>query len=172
MEINYRLTEEDYLNFNLYHVKNSKTAMRSLTIQRYMFPIFCIAGAYLFSRFGDVPFLWMFIPLLVFGLIGFVFYPKYFYSHVARATKKMIKEGKNEGLLGNHTMLLTDEGIVDKNPTGETKVDWAGINKIKESGDSFYLYNSAVSAYILPKRELANVAEVKNYLLAKVPTDA
>ncbi|MFJ5717779.1 YcxB family protein [Neobacillus sp. NPDC093127] len=168
MEINYHLTEDDYLNFNLYHVKNSKAAMRTLNIQRFLMPIFFIAAAYLFSTIDDVPFLWMLVPFIIVSILWFIFYPKYFYNHVARGTRKMIKEGKNEGLLGDHTMRLSDEGIVDSNSNGETKVNWSGIHEFKESSDTFYLYNSAISAYILPKRELANVAEVREYLSGKI----
>lgn len=168
MEINYHLTEDDYLSFNLFHVKNSKVAMRTLNIQRILMPIIFIAAAYLFSTIDDVPFLWMLIPFIIVSILWFTFYPKYFYRHVARGTRKMIKEGKNEGLLGDHTMRLSDEGIVDSNSNGETKVNWSGIYEFKESSDTFYLYNSAISAYILPKRELANVAEVREYLLGKI----
>ena len=36
MEINYNLTEEDYLNFNMFHVKNSKAVKRTLNMQRFI----------------------------------------------------------------------------------------------------------------------------------------
>ncbi|MBP1913882.1 hypothetical protein [Lederbergia galactosidilytica] len=42
MEINYGLTEEDYLNFNLFHAKNSNTVKRALNIQRFLFPLLLI----------------------------------------------------------------------------------------------------------------------------------
>ena len=35
MEIHYNLTEEDYINFNLYHIKNSKAGKRALVLQRF-----------------------------------------------------------------------------------------------------------------------------------------
>ncbi|WP_226668184.1 YcxB family protein [Metabacillus litoralis] len=67
-----------------------------------------------------------------------------------------MKEGKNEGLLGDHVMLLSDEEIVDITSTGETKVKWVGIKSFKEDSSYFYLYNSSVSSYIIPKRNLPN----------------
>ena len=37
----------------------------------------------------------------------------------------MIKEGKNDGLLGEHHMILSEEGIIEFTVNGETKVNWA-----------------------------------------------
>lgn len=168
MEIKYHLTEEDYINFNMFHIKNSKTAMRSLTIQRFIGPIIFIISSYVFSKIGDVPFLGLFITFLILSILWVIFYPKYFYSHVIRHVKKMIKEGKNDGLLGEHHMMMTEDGIVDSTTNGETKVNWSGIQQIKENDDYFYLYNSSVSAYILPKRELHNLDEISSFLKSKI----
>lgn len=168
MEIHYHLTEEDYLNFNLFHVKNSKTAIRALNVQRILLPIVFIIAGFLLSKFGDIPFLPAIIIYSIIAILCFIFYPKYFYGHVNRISKKMIKEGKNDGLLGDHVMRMTDEGIVDSTVNGETKVNWSGIIEMKEDNHHIYLYNSAVSAYILPKKELADVEGVRSFLKRKV----
>ena len=168
MEIKYHLTEEDYINFNMFHIKNSKTAMRSLTIQRFIGPIIFIISSYVFSKIGDVSFLGLFITFLILSILWVLFYPKYFYNHVIRHVKKMIKEGKNDGLLGEHHMVMTEDGIVDSTANGETKVNWSGIQQAKENDDYFYLYNSSVSAYILPKRELHNLDEISSFLKSKI----
>lgn len=168
MEIKYNLTEEDYLNFNVFHMKNSKSANKALTIQRILSPICFLVFSYFFSIISDVPFLLSFSIFLVLSILWFVFYPKYFYSHVIRHVKKMIKEGKNDGLLGEHTFIMSEDGIVDTTTNGETKVTWPGIKDFKEDHNYFYLYNTSVSAYILPKREIKNVDELKNYLQSKI----
>ncbi|WP_249315780.1 YcxB family protein [Bacillus sp. FJAT-49711] len=80
----------------------------------------------------------------------------------------MIKEGGNDGLLGEHNMMLSDEGIMDSTSNGVTKVTWSGIKTISEDQHNIYLYNSSVSAYILPKRDLNDVEKVKAYLISKV----
>lgn len=168
MKINYELTEEDYLHFNLFHVKQSKTAIKSLNIQRFLTPVFFIIVAFIFSGIGDMP---VVFPLIIFGLISIVwliFYPKYFYSLVMRQSKKMLREGKNDGLLGEQQMALSKEGIVYTTSNGESQAKWSGIKKVLEDSDFFYLYNSSVSAYILPKRALSNVEEAKGYFDSKL----
>lgn len=168
MKINYELTEEDYLHFNLFHVKKSKVATKSLNIQRFLTPVFFIIVAFIFSLIGDMPFVF---PLIIFGLISILwitFYPKYFYNLVMRHSKKMLKEGKNDGLLGEQQMTLSEEGIVYLTSIGESQVKWSGIKKVVEDSDFFYIYNSSVSAYILPKRALLNVEEAKGYFDSKL----
>ncbi|WP_223592330.1 YcxB family protein [Neobacillus bataviensis] len=168
MEIRYHLTEEDYLNFNMFHVKNSKAAMRSLNIQRFLLPIIFIIAAYLASTYGDMPFVTAFVIYFIIAVLWIIFYPKIFYRHVKRMTKRMMNEGKNEGMLGEHVLRMTDEGIVDSSANGETRVTWAGIVEMKEDQNNIYLYNSGVSACILPKRELHDVEGVRNYLAGKI----
>lgn len=169
MEIKYHLTEEDYLNFNLFHVRNSKSAVRSLNIQRFMGPIIFIVAAFFIANFDDSMPIWLaLVAYLLASILWIVFYPKYYYGFLKRMTKKMLKEGKNEGLLGDHLMRMTDEGIVDSHRNGETRVNWSGIQSFKESDDTFYIYNSAVSAYILPKRDMADPEEVRSFIQSKI----
>ena len=168
MEIKYNLTEEDYLNFNMYHIKNSKTGKKALNLQRFSSPIIFLIFSYVFSIISDIPLLISFSTFLVMGILWIIFYPKHYYRHIIRNTKKFIKEGKNDGLLGDHTMTMTDEGIVDISSNRETKVSWSGIDRFKEDNENLYLYNSSLSAYILPKRELDNAEEVKRFIKSKI----
>lgn len=164
MEINYTLTEEDYLNFNMYHVKNSKTAVKSLKLQRFITPLFFIVFAFVFSAIADVSFWGLFIIFFVIGILWVLFYPSYFYSVVRRQTKKMIQEGENEGLLGKHHLVMTEEGITETTSSGKTKVCWGSLKDFKEDDKNFYLYNSGLSAIILPKRAVTNIEEVYAYI--------
>ena len=139
MEIYYNLTEEDYINFNLYHIKNSKAGKRALVLQRFLTPLFLIIISYVYSLISDMPFLPLFITFLVTSILWVIFYPRYFYRLIARNAKKMMKEGKNDGLLGNHQLKLTEEGLVDSSSNRETKVTWSGITSSKRTTDiSFF----------------------------------
>lgn len=171
MDLKYHLTEDDYINFNMFHIKNSESIMGALKKQRLFTPIFYLAFSFIFSKILAIPFLFSFVPFFILSVLWVLFYEKYFFGRVIRQTKKMIKEGKNTSLLGDHHMVLTDEGIVDSTSFGETKVTWSGINEFKQDDRYFFLYNSAMSAYILPKRELKNVTEIESYLKAKISAE-
>ncbi|CAG9610398.1 YcxB family protein [Pseudoneobacillus rhizosphaerae] len=168
MDLKYNLTEEDYINFNLFHMKSSPTIMKSVRNQRIFTPVFYLLFSVVFSMMMDIPFLVSFTPFFILSILWVLFYPKYLFGRAIRHTKKLIKEGRNENILGQHQMVLNDEGIVDKTTKGETKVAWSGINELKENDQYFYLYNSALSGYILPKREFENIEEIRNYLNAKM----
>lgn len=167
MEIKYILHEDDYLHFNLYHIKNSKTSMKVLKLQRYLTPLLYLIAAYIFALLTDGSYILSFSIFLTLSVLWIIYYPKYYYNHVRRNVRKFLKEGNNDGLLGEHIMVFTEDGIVDRNQTGETKVVWEGIHTFKEDEHYFYLYNSAVSAYILPKKDVENANEVRNLLESK-----
>jgi len=71
---------------------------------------------------------------------------------------------KNDGLIGSHQLKLTEEGLVDTSSNRETKVTWLGITSFQEDDGYFFLYNSSVSSYILPKREIDDVDEMRRYV--------
>lgn len=167
MEIKYTLTEEDYLAFNMFHVKNSTTATKSLKWQRFLMPVLFIFFAYIFSMIVDISLVVSLITFFIVGLLWIVFYPKYFYSVVKRQTKKMIQEGENESLLGQHHLVMTEEGLIETTSSGETSISWKGIKKFTEDDDHFYLYNSGLSAIILPKRAVNNEEEIRTFILSK-----
>lgn len=168
MELKFYLTEEDYLNFNMFHIKNSKTAKRTLRMQRFLPPVIFIIFSYVLSKLGNISFPGVFIVYLIVSILWIIFYPKYYYHYVSRHTKKMIKEGKNEGFLGERQMILTEEGVRNYTQFSDGTVSWSGIKSFKEDRNAIYLYNSAVSALIIPKRELRNVDEIRDYIKSKL----
>lgn len=168
MEITYDVTEEAYIEFNLYHAQNSKTLRKTLTMQRVLVPIIYLVMAIVLSFVLDIPVLFMVIPFLIIGIVWAVFYPKYFYRHIQKSAKKLLREGKNEGILGTHTMIFTEVGLREVSATGEKLVSWAGIEHIGEDTSNLYLYNSGLSAFIVPKSSLTDILEVRQFLLIKV----
>lgn len=168
LEINYILTERDYLKFNLFHAKNSKTVSKSLALQRFLAPVIFLIGAFVFSWIGNESFIGLLITFSIIGVLWIIYYPKYFYGLIIKNTRKMLNEGKNDGLLGEHKMILSEIGIIDSNINSETQVKWIGIKKFEEVDNYFYIYNTAVSAYILPKSSLINVEETKEYFKSKL----
>ena len=167
MEMNYKVTEEDYIDFNVYHSKNSETVKRSLIIQRITVPLMYVLLAMFFSYLLDLPFLVLLIPFLILAALWIIFYPAYFFRHIGKTAKKMIREGRNNGVLGDYTMVLSEDGLREISKTGEKSVAWSGIEKLGEDQTNFYLYNSGMSAFILPKRNLGNVEEVRSFLQSK-----
>lgn len=168
MELNYKLTEEDYIDFNLFHAKNSKALKKQITMQRVLVPVMYIVLAILASVFLDMPFLVILIPFLIMGILWIIFYPAYYYRLIKRNATKMLREGKNDGVLGAHTIIFTEDGLREISPKGEMSISWSGIESFGENDAGFYLYNSGMSALIIPKRELGNSEAVSRFLVGKI----
>ncbi|MEI4619745.1 YcxB family protein [Bacillus cereus] len=84
-----------------------------------------------------------------------MFYPMYFYNHIERNIKKMLREGSYSNLLGKHNLQIIDEGIIETNSGGETKRNWKGIEKVEENEAYIFIYVSSMSANIVPKTAFA-----------------
>ncbi|NRD77664.1 YcxB family protein [Bacillus sp. BRMEA1] len=168
MELTYLLSEEDYYHFNLFHLKHSKAVARILTLQRLIGPVIFLIFAFIFTKATNNSLFGVVVTFLVLSILWVIFYPKYFYATVKRRLKKAFSSGKNAGLIGKHHLLLTDDGLTEWTGVGEMKFKWSGIEECKEDSDYFYLYNSAVSALIIPKRDLPNPKEFRAYLLTKI----
>ena len=168
MELNYKLTEEDYIDFNVFHAKNSKAVQKQVTIQRILVPVIYLVLAILVSVVMDIQFFLIFIPVLIVNILWFIFYPAYFYRLIKRNSTKMMREGKNVGVLGAHRMIFTEDGLREISPKGEMSISWSGIETFGEDHAGFYLYNSGMSALIIPKKELGNSEAVSRYLVGKI----
>lgn len=167
MEIEYNLTEKDYIQFHIFHVKNTKIAKRSLMINRIVGPIFFLVFGYLYSQIEGGINSGLMTTVLILSALWVIFYPKYFESLVARNTKKGLKEDNIQGLIGHHRLVMKDDGVYDSTSTGTTSARWNSISEFKEDKYNFYLYFSSTNAYVIPKREIENEDEVRQYIQSK-----
>lgn len=168
MELNYKLTEQDYVDFNLFHAKNSKTVKKSMMVQQVSGPVIYLLLAFIISMMLELSFISLFIPALIMSILWFFLYPAYFFRLIKSNASKMLREGKNEGVLGPHTMIFTEEGLREISPRGDLTVSWSGIENVGEDPSGFYLYNSGMTALIIPKKDLENSSAVGEFLAGKI----
>ena len=154
MEFQYELTEEDVVAFNVYHVKNSNLGRKSLRWQRVVSPLLFLLFAFFLSVSTELETGPLFVVFGLTAILWAIYYPKYFYWHVTRQVRKALKEGKNDGLVGSHVLKMNKQGLTDISSNGESKMTREAAKQFKEDVGHFYLYNSAVSAVIIPKRDV------------------
>ena len=71
MKLEFNITEEDYINFNIYHMNMSKTYRRTIFKQRYIVPIIFLIAPFLFVKISKIPFLyWM----VVYGVLYIIWH--------------------------------------------------------------------------------------------------
>lgn len=164
MKIDFQLTEQDYIDFNVYHMENSKTIKKSVFIQRYIISLIFLIAPFVFYNFADIPFS---ISMAIFGIIYVIwiaFYPQYLKKSVAKRISKMLEEGNNSDFLGSHSISLTEEGLEESSRLGETKKSWSAIERIDITEAHIFIYASAVSAYIIPTRAFENMKQIDEFI--------
>jgi len=155
MRVDYDVTKKDFIDFNLFHMKKS-SATRTIKIFTYGIPIILI-GWILLSN--SVSFDDLIIRIVIFicmaaALVVMLWLTSKLSSKLI--VSRLFNEGKNKDVLGKHTIIIDDEGLIETTENSENRTKWAGIEKIVCSDTAILVYNSAISAYIIPKRAFEN----------------
>jgi hypothetical protein len=170
MELEYELTEDDYIAFNLYYVKHSKTVKQSLFMQRFLPPIiFLIFPFVLFWVTGEFLMV-LLISFVLFSVVWIIFYPRYFYGYIKRNVSKLLNEGSNANILGRHVFISTEDGFVEKNRAEQRSGRWSSIERVEENDYYYFLFFSTMNAYIVPKRSFSDKDSQEKFkeMIAKI----
>lgn len=157
MEITYELTEEDYTEFNLIHIKNSPSLKRNFKIIRVVLPVIAALIAFFIgtSVFYQPVSYWIIISLLL--MIGLWFYyPKVYEDSIRKQAKRLLNEGDNSSFFGVKKLIIEEESIriIDADAS-ESIISIQNIKEVKESENHIILYLSAIQGVIIPKRNMA-----------------
>lgn len=166
-KISYELTARDYMDFNFYHLNNSKSMKKLVFTQRFIIPLFYFAFPFILSRSTNISFMnWMLMSVGLYILWVWTS-PRKMQGSITKKINKALKEGKLEKLLGEHTITLNDEGIVDSGKGGEAKAPWNSIYDVTEGKDHVYIFINDTKAYIIPNRAFVK-EQLKHDFLAKI----
>lgn len=164
MELEYKLQEEDYIAFNLYHAKKSPSISNSLKLQRLMGPIVFIPAAFLTAYYTSPPLVFW---LVLFGIASFMwlrFYPQYLDREMTKRLKKILNEGKTEGLYQKRNIEVTEDGISQSSESGYSKIKWRDLESIDNMKEYIYVFDTSLSAFIIPKRVFKTPDEEKLFI--------
>lgn len=144
-EIRFTFEIEDWLTFNEYHLINSKRYKIYRIVINSLLPV-------LFSAMLLIEgFSW--IKAGIYAGVSFIYYLVYGRTIAKRSmarAKKVLLEGDNSSILGEHIIIFDSEGIKHVMPTSDSLQKWNGIVKIAHTETHIFLYNSAISAHIIP----------------------
>ena len=87
MEINFEVTKEDYIKFNLYHVENSPSQKKNFILLRYLVPVlFSIPIYFIGTNLFKQPSVYWAIVAVLFSVIWIITYPKQYRALVKKET--------------------------------------------------------------------------------------
>ena len=167
------LTEEDYIEFNIFHMNRSVYGKRHQRVLRIMIAVIFAAAALInFCANGISPVTVAYALLLGgFGLCMTVFDGKFNRFFVKLSIGNLKKSGKM-AFSPEARMGFTDEGVLEITPDGRTEKRWESIERLCiREGKVWYLYMNNIAAFILPVEQLraqTDLAEFRKYLESKV----
>ena len=168
MKIEYELEMEDWLAFQNHYYIKSKRYRKALIIRILLIPY--IAAIYLFVRSlnGNL-FMEEYIFWGVVCLVWIIFSPKYLKYRIKKYFRKLLNEGDNSSILTNHELTFSDTGISEVSRDSQSTTSWNAIKKLEENDKYFFLYNSAITAIVIPKHKInADLDELRNLFREKI----
>ena len=71
---------------------------------------------------------------------------------------------EQKGVIGKHTLVLTDDGLIERTDYNETLHRWKGLFRVRESGHYIFLYVTEAQYHLMPKCSFASVDEMRSFL--------
>ena len=110
------------------------------------------------------------VPFLIMVFFGWIFLKR----QTRRAILKLVQEEKpDRGQLGSHKISLTETELVETTHVGQSRTQWAGIDRVEQNDDYIFIYTTPHAAYIVPKRSFDSKHQAESfYQLARVSKEA
>jgi len=164
MNFEYQLNKEDLIDFNVFHITYSKSARRSLFLQRYILSLSFLVLPFFLRQFTNIPLVYWLAVFILLYVYWVAFYPKRLNKLVSKKISKMLAEGKNNSVVGAHNLTISEDGIVDRSEQTEAKTQYSTIENIVEDKKHIFIYVSANSAHIIPITIFENVDQKNEFL--------
>ncbi len=101
-----------------------------------------------------------------------IFWDSIMLKKVGETTEKMILEGKNKGVIGEHHIVFKDKKIIEKDSVSEIEFSYEAVEKLGENDDYFFVYVGSLQALLIKKelfKKKKDMDEFRNYILSRIP---
>lgn len=164
MELVFDLTKEDYINFNIDHLHISEVTKKRIFFQRYIFSLIFLVVPFIIVKVTDMNFWYWMIVFVIAYIYNVVFYNKRLEKRIIKHVNKLLKETNSKALIGKKILKVSKKGIEQISDVETSNTKWSAIEKMVEYPEYIYIYNTAISAYIIPTRIFGNHSEQLEFL--------
>ncbi len=161
MLVQFEITLDDVVAFNRYSIQHSPGFRRNYWIVMGGIPAMALIVALANSRSWHSLSFWF---LLVAPAIVLMSIFPFWYKHeIDHTMKKIMRTGKNRGILGKHTILISEDGLVETTEVNESRWAWTGIERVEQIEHYIFIFVSSTSAHTIPKRAFASTEEATQF---------
>lgn len=160
MKFEITITEEDYIKFNIDHLKTSqvgKRITRTTWLIFIMVFVFCGISFFINAKSDGTP---LFVPTILtafFGIVMLVYMLFFNKKVIKRSVMKTIKAQKKDGKLPfseKSVIEFTDEEVIEETDTGISRVKYDKLEALCICDTVMYLYVNSQQAIILPYSQI------------------
>ncbi|MDO4170016.1 MAG: YcxB family protein [Lachnospiraceae bacterium] len=165
LEIQFHLTDNDYITFNEYHMQHSSSYKKVLLFNKFFGSVVCLVLIVLFFIFSD-DLLIIITEAIVLGALSIIMIMRA-KNRMRRNIEKQIKAVKKDGRLPyepDGKLVFTDEEIIEITSDYESRTNYSLIEKICITDEAVYIYTSSVQACIIPNTSFQDEAEKEQFL--------
>lgn len=163
MNLNYKLTSTDFLEYQLYASSKSEYHKKKRRNSRFLIPIiFLIYGIYLTLKDDN------YIGILVFGItaiLWFIFYPNYSAWRYKKHFKKNVEENYKNRIDKPVEIIFDENSVNAKDFTSESKINGTELKELIETKNHFFIKLTTDLTLILPKHSIENQKELKKRVI-------
>lgn len=94
--------------------------------------------------------------LVILFILGYFVADKIILTNMENQSVKLLESEKNGDLIGPVTIELEDELFTWKTKNSETKMRKSSAQKIGQAQGYYFIFNSSISGYVIPKRGLSD----------------
>lgn len=156
MKIDYEITKEDFISYNLHCMDNSKSEKKKMNIIR-IFTALCLGylvSLLCFNIFEyDFYYCSNFIGIAA-GLIWFFVYPKMYQLQIKNSAKNMLKEFQNSNFISKRSITVDEENIIIESEISIQIIKKHFIKEVKEYPDMILIYFKGMTVSFIPTRFL------------------
>ena len=159
MKTSFNFDMKDWIEFQKYGLLTNKSYKKWKYISLLMIPILLIILTILdYFKYGFLlgqKILFYLVVSIIWILFRYFFYDKL----IIKKIKKILEKWNNSSLIWEHTISFEEDCFNISLPWSDSKVYWSKINKIEENEKYIFIFNSSLSAYIIPKFKLWDNSE-------------
>jgi len=159
MNINYQLTNSDFLEYQLYTSSKSELHKKRRFRSRIIVPIiYLLFGLYLANKNEDNGIGIVFAGI---AILWFLFYPVYSKWRYERHFKKHVEENYKNRINKPVEIDFNENSVNAKDFTSESKISGTELKELIETKNHFFIKLTTDLSLIIPKHSIENQAELK-----------